>query len=491
MTLSQLTERFIPLSLHQDQDRLIHARTVVTVALLAGAIAPVFAFSYFKNHHPAMGWGILLGSVGLLLGPILLRITAQERWVAEGVISCMYAMVVWMLYVNGGIMSSSAPWMASIPFAAIFIAGRGSGYFWSVVSLGTIAAFLFIHQTGTPLPESPIPESLIPTQQAKSLIGMSLIVIVLALAFDKAKSQGFAQLETARKASEQSEQRIAEILAQVTSSVHQAENVSRDVTSSAQRIAQTMQQQNRAVGGMVKEADNIVTDVCQQARNAQTAAATANKTGSEATEGGTVMNDAVSKLNRATEVIMTAAERLETLEQSSNEVNSIVVMIHDIAEQTNLLALNAAIEAARAGEQGRGFAVVADEVRGLAERTRNATQDISGKIRLIVDGTEAAVAAMREGSHEVQLGQSRAQAAQQQIQAIIQDSSLLGQQMEQLSATGQQQQTTFAHYAEEIRTIGQQVLQLTDETQQIQGNIEQLDQIMGDLSRSVRAFDNG
>lgn len=488
MTLSQLTESFIPDSLHQDQDRLIHARTVVTVALLAGVIAPVFAISYFKNHHPAMGWGILFGSAGLLLGPIMLRITAQERWVAEGVISCMYAMVVWMLYVNGGVMSSSAPWMASIPFAAIFIAGRGSGYFWSTISLSTVALFLYIHQAGVPLPESPIPEHLIPAQQAKSLIGMSLIVIVLALAFDKAKSQGFAQLETARKASEQGEQRIAEILAQVTSSVHQAENVSRDVTSSAQRIAHTMQQQNHAVASMVEEADKIVTEVSQQASDAEIAATTAKKTGAEATEGGIVMNEAVSKLNRATEVIMTAAERLETLEQSSNEVNSIVVMIHDIAEQTNLLALNAAIEAARAGEQGRGFAVVADEVRGLAERTRNATQDISGKIRLIVDGTESAVAAMREGSEEVQSGQSHAQAAQEQIQIIIQDTCHLGQQMERLSSTGHEQQTTFTHYAEEIRIIGQQVLQLADETSQIQSNIEQLDQIMGQLSLSVRSF---
>ncbi|OOV87110.1 methyl-accepting chemotaxis protein [Oceanospirillum linum] len=489
MTLSQLTESFIPDSLRQDQDRLIHARTVVTVALLAGVIAPVFAVSYFKNQHPAMGWGILLGSAGLLIGPVLLRITAQERWVAEGVISCMYAMIVWMLYVNGGIMSSSALWMASIPFAAIFIAGRGSGYFWSLVSLCTIATFLYIDQNNIPLPESPIPESMIPSQQAKSLIGMSLIVMVLALAFDKAKSKGFEQLETARKASEQNEQRIAEILAKVTSSVHQAENVSRDVTSSAQRITQTMQQQNQALGSMVEEADKIVMDVCQQACDADLAVTTAKKAGSEANEGGTVMNNAVNKLNRATEVIMNAAERLETLEQSSHEVNSIVVMIHDIAEQTNLLALNAAIEAARAGEQGRGFAVVADEVRGLAERTRNATQDISDKIRLIVDGTESAVAAMQEGSQEVQLGQSHAQAAQEQIQAIIQDTCQLGQQMEQLSTTGQQQQTTFTHYAEEIRNIGQQVVQLADETQQIQSNIEQLDQIMGELSRSVRAFE--
>ena len=485
---SQLTEGFIPDSLRQDQDRLIHARTVVTVALLAGLIAPVFAISYFNNQHPAMGWGIILGSAGLLTGPVLLRITGQERWVAEGVISCMFAMVVWMLYVNGGIMSSSAPWMASIPFAAIFIAGRGSGYFWSVISLSTIALFLYIHQAGVGLPVSPISEHLIPAQQAKSLIGMSLIVIVLALAFDKAKSQGFAQLETARKASEAGEQRISDILAQVTSSVHQAERVSRDVTCSAQRIARTMQQQNQAVSAMVAEADKIVTDVCLQAAAARTAAETAQRTGNEATQGGAVMNDAVGKLNQATQVIMDAAARLEALEQSSNEVNSIVVMIHDIAEQTNLLALNAAIEAARAGEQGRGFAVVADEVRSLAERTRNATQDISSKISQIVDGTESAVVAMRTGSKEVQQGQSYAQAAQTQLQAIIQDACHLGDQMQQLSTTGQQQRTTFTGYAEEIRLIGDQVVQLAEETRQIQSNIERMDLIMSELSQVVGDF---
>jgi len=489
MNLSQLTEGFIPDSVRQDQDRLIHARTVVTVALLAGVIAPIFAISYFKNHHPAMGWGILIGSAGLLIGPVLLRLTGKERWVAEASISCMYAMVVWMLYVNGGIMSSSAPWMASIPFAAIFIAGRGSGYFWSAVSLTTVAAFLLIHNAGIVLPESPIPEQMIATQQAKSLMGMSLIVIVLALAFDKAKSQGFAQLETARQASESGEQRIAEILSHVTSSIHQAENVSREVTSSAQRIAQTMQQQNQAVNGMVETADSMAADVCLQAREAEQAAQTAQRTGTEATEGGTVMNEAVDKLNHATQVMADAAIRLEALEQSSNEVDSIVVMIHGIAEQTNLLALNAAIEAARAGEQGRGFAVVADEVRSLAGRTRHATQDISSKIRLIVDGTESAIAAMREGSQEVKVGQGHAQAAQGQIQGIIRDTCQLSQQMAQLSGMGQQQQTTFTRYAEEIRTIGSQVLQLTDETRQIQSNIEQLDRIMGELSQSVGQFE--
>ncbi|OPX56569.1 Methyl-accepting chemotaxis protein [Oceanospirillum multiglobuliferum] len=482
MSLSNLAEWFIPDSVRQDPTGLIHARTVVTVALLASVIAPIFAMSYFKHQHPAMGWGIILGSAGMLLAPLLVKTFAQVRLAAEFAVSCMYLMVAWMLYVNGGIMSTSLPWLASIPFAAIFIAGRVSGYIWSVISISTVGLFLWIQQQGIHLPPSPIAESMIPVQQAKSLVGMSLIVIVLALAFDRAKTRGFAQLEQAKEQSEQNQKQIEDILLRVSESIRSAKTVSQEVTDSAQRIADTMQQQSQAVSLMVTGADQISSEIQHHAQSAHDAAQTATRAGEQATSGGKVMSVAVDKLNQASQVILNAAERLEVLEQNSTEVGSIVVMIHDIAEQTNLLALNAAIEAARAGEMGRGFAVVADEVRNLAERTRSATQEIGGKIKLILDGTEQAITTMRIGCTEVQEGQSQAQDAQAQMQAIISDACDLAQQMEQISNVGSTQQTTFLHYAGEIKLIGQQVLQLSEETTHILSYIKQLDNIMGELN---------
>jgi methyl-accepting chemotaxis protein len=150
------------------------------------------------------------------------------------------------------------------------------------------------------------------------------------------------------------------------------------------------------------------------------------------------MDQAVLQLGRAGEVISHAASKLEDLGQRSTEVNGIVQLIRDIADQTNLLALNAAIEAARAGEMGRGFAVVADEVRKLAERTQNATLDIETKIKLIVDGTNQAIIAMRDGNSQMQAGRSNAQEAQQNLQGIIQETRQLASLLEEVSTRRKQ-----------------------------------------------------
>ncbi|MBR0567769.1 PAS domain S-box protein [Azoarcus sp. L1K30] len=164
---------------------------------------------------------------------------------------------------------------------------------------------------------------------------------------------------------------------------------------------------------VVKFASDITDQVLQietEVKNAGQALEIARENAELSEQGAGVIEGATKKMRAIAESAHTAAATIEELGERSAQITSIVQTIREIADQTNLLALNAAIEAARAGEQGRGFAVVADEVRKLAERTSNATADISGKIAQVQEGTKSAIASMADTRN--QAGESVALASQ-------------------------------------------------------------------------------
>ncbi|WP_280955006.1 methyl-accepting chemotaxis protein [Paludibacterium denitrificans] len=422
MAASTLTEWFIPHSIRQSNEQVIKARTVVGVGLIAGALAPLFAVEYWMLHHVAMSIGIALGGLGLLLGPLLLKLTGGVRLTAEFIVACMYAMVCWMVYVNGGILSTSIVWFASIPFTAIFVASRRSGIVWMLLTLAGLGVFFLLSATPGQLPPVPIDRAEVPLLQAKSLAGLTLVVLCLAMAFDKAKVKSLTALEQARGESERTAEAMQIMMTQVTRSIHAASSASREIASSTTLMARTMTEQRHRADDMVQVTQQMAVVTRQNAEQTGSATRLADNAGQAANTGGEVMHQAVLQLNQAKDAIGHAAQRLEELGQRSDEVSGIVQLIRDIADQTNLLALNAAIEAARAGEFGRGFAVVADEVRKLAERTQNATLDIESKIDLIIDGTNQAMVAMREGSQQLQAGRHHTVEAQEKLHGIIQES---------------------------------------------------------------------
>ena len=190
------------------------------------------------------------------------------------------------------------------------------------------------------------------------------------------------------------------------------------LAASSESITRSTVQQSEAATAIAASVDQMAVRVSHVADNAREASTLSGEAGNASHEGAAVIGNVVAEVSLIAEAVQHLANVIQELGRQSVRIRSIVKVIDEVAEQTNLLALNAAIEAARAGEQGRGFAVVADEVRKLAERTAASTKEIGGMIEAITRGTADAVSSMQEGVTKVDNGVALARQAGSAITTI-------------------------------------------------------------------------
>jgi len=214
-------------------------------------------------------------------------------------------------------------------------------------------------------------------------------------------------------------QNVRSMLIRVHEAVQATASASTEISSSTEELAAGMQEQSQQVDEVAGAVEEMTKTIIETSRNASGAADASKNAGSTAGVGGNVVKDTIQGMNRIADVVQHSAETVLALGKSSEQIGEIIQVIDDIADQTNLLALNAAIEAARAGEQGRGFAVVADEVRKLAERTTKATKEIADMIKTIQRETSGAVTSMQQGREEVDRGKTLADSAGKSLNEII------------------------------------------------------------------------
>jgi methyl-accepting chemotaxis protein len=193
------------------------------------------------------------------------------------------------------------------------------------------------------------------------------------------------------------------------------------------------------------------------AQNCTTAAESSKQGNLLVAEGVSVVQETVAGMHRISERVKATAASLGSLGSRSDQIGEIVGTIEDIADQTNLLALNAAIEAARAGEQGRGFAVVADEVRALAERTTKATKEIAHMIKSIQSETADAVKSMGEGVNEVERGSGDAARSGDALSQILTQISSISMEVNQIATAAEEQTATTMEITNNITAISEVV----------------------------------
>lgn len=248
---------------------------------------------------------------------------------------------------------------------------------------------------------------------------------------------------------------LGSIIAGVQSDAQQLLKAADSIGVSSVQVAKVSEVQASAAEAMAAAIEELTVSITQITDNAREAHGLAGQAGQVASNGGAVIGDTVDRVRNIAKTVDAASGDVSALGLQATQISGIVGVIKEIADQTNLLALNAAIEAARAGEAGRGFAVVADEVRKLAERTGASTKQISEMIDSIQLGASGAVASMADGVAEVQSGVELAEQAGKAIAEIKQTSAQVLNVANDISQSLKEQSATASDVASQVEHIAQ------------------------------------
>jgi twitching motility protein PilJ len=281
---------------------------------------------------------------------------------------------------------------------------------------------------------------------------------------------------------------LRNLVTTITETSVQVAASSQETQATALQLAEASNHQAEQITAASGRINEIAASIEQVSRNSTESAEVAQRSVVIAAEGAGVVRETIQGMDQIRDQIQETSKRIKRLGESSQEIGSIVELINDISEQTNILALNAAVQAAAAGETGRGFAVVADEVQRLAERTSGATRRIEGLVQAIQADTNEAVSSMEQTTAEVVSGARLAEDAGTALTEIERVSNALNDLIKNISVAAQQQAGAAADITKTMGVVQQISGQTSRGAGQTADSIGHLAQLAADLRRSVADF---
>jgi twitching motility protein PilJ len=283
-------------------------------------------------------------------------------------------------------------------------------------------------------------------------------------------------------------EQLRSLVQTITDTSVQVAASAQETQATATQLAEAAEHQAQEIGTASEAINEIARSIDQVSKNSAESAEVAQRSVQIATKGAGVVRQTIQGMDSIRDQIQETSKRIKRLGESSQEIGSIVELINDISEQTNILALNAAIQAASAGEAGRGFAVVADEVQRLAERASNATKRIETLVQTIQSDTNEAVSSMEQTTSEVVAGARLAEDAGTALGEIEKVSTDLSNLIQGISQAAQQQSFAATNITQTMTTIQSITAQTSQGASQTAASIGNLAQLAADLRRSVADF---
>ncbi|MFT2109882.1 methyl-accepting chemotaxis protein [Marinomonas sp. 2405UD68-3] len=281
---------------------------------------------------------------------------------------------------------------------------------------------------------------------------------------------------------------LSSVVSDVISTTSDVNNMVGELNSSVTSIADSNLAVSQQTNSLAAATDEISTTISSISTTTKDLSSQSQETYESAKTGAETIKGALVNLSKTVEIVTKTSVQLDELGQLSKDIDNVIAMINDLANQTNLLALNAAIEAARAGEAGRGFSVVADEVRSLAEKTVDATAKITEIVNTIQSSTENAIETMESGQESLQAIEVYGEKAETAMKEIEQNAQTSSASSIEMARSIQEVSKTSVSMSEEMERIAQQLQGDTESISNIASNTNQIHDLVSDLDKKTSVF---